>query len=81
MCALNFFFAQKLLRKVKNWSRLLKPQKLLQKLKGAQTLPNTIGTGLLGIDHFTFVSLVPLPLSEREAGVDLVLIQNSFLLL
>ena len=50
MCALNLFFAQKLLRKVKNWSRLLKPQKLLQKLKGAQTLPNTIGTGLLGID-------------------------------
>ena len=33
MCALNLFFAQKLLRKVKNWSRLLKPQKVAPKAK------------------------------------------------
>ena len=30
------------------------------------------------IDHFTVVGLVSEPLSEREAEVDLVLIQTSF---
>ena len=38
------------------WRKNLK--KLLQKPKGAQTLPNTVGTDLLGIDHFTFVSFI-----------------------
>ena len=33
MCALNLFFAQNLLRKVKNWSRLLKPQNVAPKAK------------------------------------------------
>ena len=32
------------------------------------------------IGHFTVVGLVPWPLKEREAEVDLVLIQTSFLL-
>ena len=31
------------------------------------------------IDHFTVRSLVPEPLGERQAEVDLVLIQTSFL--
>ena len=30
------------------------------------------------IDHFTVVNLVPPPLGEREAEVDLVFIQTSF---
>ena len=33
------------------------------------------------IDHFTVMSLVPYPPSERDAEVDLVLIQTSFLFL
>ena len=33
------------------------------------------------IDHFTVVCLVALPLNESEAGVDLVLIETSLLLL
>ena len=33
------------------------------------------------IDHFTVVSLVTWPLNGSEAGVDLVLIQTSLLLL
>ena len=42
------------------------------------TLPyKTLGS----IDHFTVVRLVPWPLSECEAGGDLVLIQNSVLFL
>ena len=32
----------------------------------------------MGIDHFTVVGVVSKPLSEREAEVDLVLIQTSF---
>jgi len=31
------------------------------------------------IDHFTVVCLVAWPLNESEAGVDLVLIETSFL--
>ena len=83
MCALNLFFAQKLLRKVKNWSRLLKPQKVAPKAKRCPNVAehNRDRPTWNRPHHFTFVSLVPLPLSEREAGVDLVLIQNSFLLL
>ena len=38
-------------------------------------------TNPLGIDHFTVVCLVALPLNESEAGVDLVLIETSLLLL
>ena len=33
------------------------------------------------IDHFTVVGLVAWPLNESEAGVDLVLIETSLLLL
>ena len=33
------------------------------------------------IDHFTVMSLVPQPLNEREAEIDLVLRQTSFLFL
>ena len=33
------------------------------------------------IDHFTVVGLVMWPLNDSEAGVDLVLIQTSLLLL
>ena len=35
----------------------------------------------LAIDHFTVVGLVIRPLNSSEAGVDLVLIQTSLLLL
>ena len=38
-------------------------------------------SGCLQIDHFTVVCLVAWPLNESEAGVDLVLIVNSLLLL
>ena len=37
--------------------------------------------GFFPIDHFTVVSLVTWPLNGSEAGVDLVLIQTSLLLL
>ena len=53
-------------------------KKLLQKPKVAQTLPNSIGTGGNRPFYINFVSLASQPLSEREAGVDLVLIQTSF---
>ena len=36
---------------------------------------------LSSIDHFTVVGLVTWPLNGNEAGVDLVLIQTSLLLL
>ena len=36
---------------------------------------------LLGIDYFAVVCLVAWPLHESEAGVDLVLIETSLLLL
>ena len=43
------------------------------------------GWGVVGneiaIDHFTVMSLVPKPLNESEADIDLVLIQTSFLFL
>ena len=38
-------------------------------------------TNPLGIDHFIVVCLVAWPLNESEAGVDLVLIETSLLLL
>ena len=38
-------------------------------------------TNPLGIDHFTVVCLVAWPLNESEAGVDLVLMETSLLLL
>ena len=38
---------------------------------------NNIGT----LDHFTVVGLVTWPLNGSEAGIDLVLIQTSLLLL
>ena len=38
ICALNLYFAQKLLRTTKNCSKLLEPQKVAEKLG------NTIGT-------------------------------------
>ena len=34
---------------------------------------------LYTIDHFTVVRLVAWPLNESEAGVDLVLVENSLL--
>jgi len=34
-----------------------------------------------GIDHFTVVSSVTWPLNDSEAGVDVVLMQTSMLLL
>ena len=36
---------------------------------------------VIAIDHFTVVDLVTWPLNGSEAGVDLVLIQTSLLLL
>ena len=38
------------------------------------------GQSLFTIDHFTVMGLVSWPLSEREAEVDLVLVQTCFLL-
>ena len=55
MCALNLVFAQKLLRKAKIARGCYNLKKLLEKPKVAQTLPHTIRTGLLGIDHFTLI--------------------------
>ena len=42
--------------------------------------PSAPGIALL-IDHFIVVGLVTWPLNDSEAGVDLVLIQTSLLLL
>ena len=44
-------------------------------------LPTKSGFFLAGIDHFIVVGLVTWPLNGSEAGVDLVLIQTSLLLL
>ena len=41
----------------------------------------SFGSALTVIDHFTVVSLVTWPLNGSEAGVDLVLIKTSLLLL
>ena len=48
-------------------------------VKSAQYLPQWISAYL--IDHFTVVGLVTWPLNGSEAGVDLVLIKTSLLLL
>ena len=72
MCALNLFFAQKLLRKVKNWSRLLKPQKVAPKAKRCPNVAEHNRDRPTWNRPFYICELyfiVPLPLSEREAGV------------
>ena len=62
ICALNLYFAQKLLRKTKNFGRLLQNRKtLLQMPKVAQKLRSTIGTGpmmMMKIDSLDFSKLL-----------------------
>ena len=47
----------------------------------SQGSPERVGTSFARIDHFTVVGKVTWPLTGSEAGVDLVLIQTSLLLL
>ena len=64
ICALNLYFAQKLLRKIKKCSRLQEPQKVAQKLA------NTVGTwGLIALGEdaiplFTFLKKVPIAMKK-----------------
>ena len=55
---------------------------MLAKLTDGLVHPSySLAKGLAGIDHFTVVGKVTWPLTGSEAGVDLVLIQTSLLLL
>ena len=61
------------------FNHIFKHQDVHQKYSAAIIFSNLFL--LCGIDHFTVVSLVTWPLNDSKAGVDLVLIQTSLLLL